>query len=62
MSKQDDDISTQYNEIIKKAEEQPGIVHLSKVYGQYYQLMKRSSDYLNASKPKIVVSFSSFTK
>lgn len=34
------------DELIKKAQKEPGIVELSKVYGNYEELLKKSSEYL----------------
>lgn len=40
-------ISNDYEKIMKRAQKQPGLKELMKVYGQYDQLKKQSQLYLN---------------
>ena len=40
-------ISNDYEKIMKRAQKQPGLKDLMKVYGQYDQLKKQSQLYLN---------------
>ncbi len=43
------------NALIKKAQEEPGIVDLLAVYGQYGEVLKKSQEYLAGTKPKTFV-------
>ena len=49
-------INEDYNRILKKAREQPGITELLEVYGQYETVLRLSSEYLAGIKAKTVVS------
>lgn len=41
--------------LIKKAQEEPGIVDLLVVYGQYREVLKKSQEYLAGAEPKTFV-------
>ena len=49
-------LASEYEELIKKAQEMPGIIELMKVYGQYEEMIYKSNYYLGAIKPKIISS------
>ncbi|MFZ2071915.1 MAG: hypothetical protein WAV32_10055 [Halobacteriota archaeon] len=46
-------------ELIKSAQEQPGIADLMFVYGQYDEMLQKSREYLEGVKPKVIISASS---
>ena len=50
------DLSKEYQELVKKAQQQPGVVELMKVYEQYDELLKRSYEYLSGANPKTIIS------
>ncbi len=54
-------ITEEYNEIIKRAQEQPGIADLMQVYGHYEELLKQSYEYLANISPKIIISTTNTT-
>lgn len=47
------------DELIKNAQEQPGIADLMFVYGQYAEMLEKSCEYLEGIKPKVIISASS---
>jgi hypothetical protein len=47
-------LSEEYQEIIKRAQQQPGIKELSEAYGRSELLAKRSREYFAKMKPKFV--------
>jgi hypothetical protein len=47
--------ASDYAEIIKKAQNQPGIIELMKAYGQYELLTRQSAEYLNSIPPKVII-------
>jgi hypothetical protein len=49
-------LAEDFNEIVKKAQEQPGITELMQVYGNYDSLVKQMNVYLGNTKPKIIIS------
>jgi hypothetical protein len=53
--------TSELNELIKKAQAEPGIVDLLAVYGQYGEVMEKSRKYLIGMEPKIIVSTTSGT-
>jgi hypothetical protein len=52
-------IKLELDELIKKAEEQPGIADLMFVYGQYDEMLQKSREYLEGVRPKDIISASS---
>jgi hypothetical protein len=48
-------LAEQYTDLIKQAQQQPGIIELSKAYGYYDLLVKQSSMYFKSIRPKFVV-------
>lgn len=44
------------DELIKKAQKEPGIVDLLAVYGQYGEVLEKSREYLAGMEPKTIVS------
>lgn len=53
---EDSIMANEFNDIIKKAQEQPGIVELMQVYGNYESLVKQTNAYLGNTRPKIIIS------
>ncbi len=53
--------TSELDELIKKAQAEPGIVDLLAVYGQYGEVMEKSREYLVGMKPKIIISTTSGT-
>jgi hypothetical protein len=41
--------------LIKKAQEEPGIVDLLAVYGQYGEVLKKSQEYLAKTRPRTII-------
>lgn len=56
MSQTERRLADDYNSLIKKAQEQPGIAELMQVYGTYDSLVKQANAYLGTSKAKILIS------
>jgi len=52
-------IKLELDELIKSAQEQPGIADLMFVYGQYDEMLQKSREYLEGIKPKGIISASS---
>ncbi len=52
-------IKRELDELVKSAQEQPGIADLMFVYGQYAEMLEKSSEYLEGIKPKDIISVSS---
>jgi hypothetical protein len=52
-------IKRELDELIEKAQEQPGIADLMFVYGQYDEILQKSREYLEGVKPKVIISASS---
>ncbi len=48
-------IFQEYDEIIKRAQGQPGIAELMQVYDQYDLLLRQSHEYLSSTRPKTVI-------
>lgn len=48
-------LSEEYQEIIKRAQQEPGIKELSKAYGRYDQIAKRSHEYFATIRRKSVI-------
>jgi hypothetical protein len=46
----------EYDELIKKAQEQPGIKELMLVYGDYERMMRQSHEYLMVMVPRSIIS------
>ena len=51
--------SKDYEELIRRAKEQPGVAELIKVYGDYDLLLKQTNEYLSGGQPTVVISTSS---
>lgn len=49
-------IELDYEELIKKAQEQPGIKELMMVYGDYESLIQQSHEYLMGMMPRSIIS------
>lgn len=47
---------SELDELIKKAQKEPGIVDLLAVYGQYGEVIKKSNEYLAGTRPKTIIS------
>ena len=45
----------EYNKLIKMAQEQPGILELMQIYGQYEELLRISNAYLANTNPEITI-------
>jgi|LGVF01.2.fsa_nt_gb hypothetical protein len=52
-------IKVELDELIKSAQQQPGIADLMFVYGQYDEMLRKSGEYLEGVKPKVIISASS---
>jgi hypothetical protein len=52
-------VALELDELIKSAQEQPGIADLMVVYGQYAEMLQKSREYLEGIKPKVIISASS---
>lgn len=52
-------IKVELDELIKSAQQQPGIADLMFVYGQYDEMLRKSAEYLEGVKPKVIISASS---
>lgn len=52
-------IKSELDELIKSAQQQPGIADLMFVYGQYDEMLQKSREYLEGAKPKDIISASS---
>jgi len=52
-------IKVELDELIKSAQQQPGIADLMLVYGQYDEMLRKSREYLEGVKPKVIISASS---
>ncbi|HJH25957.1 MAG TPA: hypothetical protein C5S37_04100 [Methanophagales archaeon] len=52
-------IKLELDELIKSAQQQPGIADLMFVYGQYDEMLQKSREYLEGVKPKDIISTSS---
>ncbi len=52
-------IKVELDELIKRAQQQPGIADLMFVYGQYDEMLQKSREYLEGVKPKVIISASS---
>lgn len=52
-------IKLELDELIKSAQEQPGIADLMFVYGQYDEMLQKSREYLEEVEPKVIISASS---
>ena len=52
-------IKVELDELIKSAQQQPGIAELMLVYGQYDEMLRKSREYLEGVKPKVIISASS---
>ncbi len=52
-------IKVELDELIKSAQQQPGIADLMFVYGQYDEMLRKSREYLEGVKPKVIISASS---
>ena len=48
-------IKVELDELIKSAQQQPGIADLMFVYGQYDEMLRKSSEYLEGVKPKVII-------
>lgn len=55
-SKDGESLSDEYEAMIKRAQEQPGLKELNEVYGYYDLLVKRTNSYLAGTRPKVVYS------
>ncbi len=53
------EITEEYKEIVKRAQEQPGIAELMQVYGQYDLLVRQSHDYLSRTQSKTIIATTS---
>ena len=51
-------IKVELDELIKRAQQQPGIADLMFVYGQYDEMLQKSREYLEGVKPKVIISAS----
>lgn len=49
------------DELIRKAQAEPGIMDLLAVYGHYGEIMEKSRNYLVGMKPKTIISTTSGT-
>jgi len=49
------EIVSDYEELIKKAQKQPGINELITVYGNYQSVIKKSNEYLMGVMPRSVI-------
>ena len=52
-------IKVELDELIKSAQQQPGIADLMFVYGQYDEMLRKSREYLEGVKPNVIISASS---
>jgi len=52
-------IESELDELIKRAQKQPGVADLMFVYGQYDEMMQKSREYLEGVRPKVIISASS---
>jgi len=59
MKKEEIKIKLELDELIKSAQEQPGIADLMFVYGQYAEMLEKSRKYLEGIKPKPNITASS---
>ncbi len=57
----EEDVDSQFKELLEKAQRQPGIRELMVVYGQYEEVMALSHEYLMGASPKQVISTTSET-
>jgi hypothetical protein len=57
----EEDIDSQIEELLKRAQEQPGIAELMAVYGRYEEVVAQSHEYLAGTKPKSIISTTSET-
>ena len=48
-------LSEEYQEIIRRAQQEPGIKELSKAYGRYDQIARRSQEYFTNMRRKSVI-------
>jgi len=55
----DSKIKLEFDELLKRAQEQPGIADLMFVYGQYDEMLQKSREYLGEMKQKVIISTSS---
>jgi len=51
-------MAAEYDEVVKKAQQQPGIAELMKAYGRYDELVKRANAYLSRPGTKVIISTS----
>ena len=49
-------IELEYEELIKKSQEQPGIKELMIVYGNYENMLQQSHEYLMGMMPRSIIS------
>ena len=52
-------VNLELDELIKSAQEQPGVADLMFVYGQYDEMMQKSREYLEGVRTKVIISDSS---
>ncbi len=51
-----DRYASELDELIKKAQKEPGIADLLAVYGQHKEVLEKSCEYLAGVRPKAIVS------
>jgi hypothetical protein len=49
-------LAKEYADLIRKAQQRPGLNELLQLYGQYEAAIRRSREYLSIIKPKIIIS------
>lgn len=57
----EEDVDSQFEELLEKAQRQPGIKELMAVYGQYEEVMALSHEYLMGATSKHVITTTSET-
>jgi hypothetical protein len=58
----DNKIKKEYEELLRKADEIPGIKELSEVYGSYEAVLQQSQEYLMETRQRSIVSTTNSTQ
>lgn len=52
----DNELDEEYNDLLNKSKEQPGVKDLMELYGQYDKVIQRSRIYLQGNMRKVISS------
>jgi hypothetical protein len=55
-SNEDSSLVSEYSDLIKKAQQRPGLKELLQLYGQYEAAVRQSREYLSIIRPKMMIS------